>query len=574
MKEIRQLVDDCIENQLSFHLEQIGSSEDVILYIAEAIEGACKLDLARGASLALAYEILIPRILANKNFEQHSDPAKLPIEHILEAGAFACDYFHLRNLIYYSHAVESSIRWKQDGHNITIDVEDPTIFRQYLAEKHSFMMNSQERWPGNVLKHDRVIEMLRGKSLSDPNNQELTKAFESIKAEADHKIRYQFLGLGPNSNVDIGGFSFAQFLTIYKELLSTALFERMNAIANDLSCVITYPQENLINAVHSETGIPADICSRILHAISRSSGFSFCYIELTKKFLLSPFTFSLRDGTSDILKLFAKERNEEFSSRASGPIGDAIVADVGSYFSGFRNFRVVKEIQLQKYSKELPDIDLLIVSYEPSLGFHVFVCECKNTLYSSWAKEYLKGFGKKGFITKAISQVTLLKTFLGSDEGNRMLIDIVVKEFSHLDVRKLFPDGFMVLKDFIIISSQSVGMFYEELDMSIVSAQLLRKIVHASDGDCNYIKGCLRTLKDTIDQSYTKSKSTIKIENNNISFDTASIKHYVYFPKHTYLSSGELENLEQLSAETGYTFVDNLNKGREMDSPAAPSDSS
>ncbi len=141
-----------------------------------------------------------------------------------------------------------------------------------------------------------------------------------------------------------------------------------------------------------------------------------------------------------------------------------------------------------------------------------------------------------------------------------MLIDIILKEFTHLELQKLFPIGFAVLKDFIIISSQSIGMFNEDKKISIISSPLLRKMVKASDGDVNYIKGCLRTLKETIDQSYTKTSSEIRINDYSICFDIGSIKHFLYFPEHKYLSTNELENLERDSAETGYTFVGNLDQ--------------
>ena len=90
-------------------------------------------------------------------------------------------------------------------------------------------------------------------------------------------------------------------------------------------------------------------------------------------------------------------------------MGKGLVEKVKSKFEQYPNYKVYSNVKLNKFDPKLPDIDLLAISYEPSLGFHVFVGEVKNNLPVVWGKDYLKAKGVKGFITKAISQIETIK---------------------------------------------------------------------------------------------------------------------------------------------------------------------
>jgi len=555
--EIRQRVDDLIEKELSFHLSSIGQSEQTLMLIGEFVEGHFKHNkFFSGQAYRHSIEILIERILQKGEFQENSDP-NLP-EKVFKACDFSSDYFHLRNLIFYSFNSSESVSWKSQGNTITVEVTDPTIFRQYIVEHQNFAINSHVKPRPEIMAISEVINTLKGTSHWEVSNPKVKSILDSIEYEVDWKIKYMFSGIPLDSSVDIGGFSFQEFLKVYKCLIFLALYERAFSTANDLFCVITYGESELSEKIALETSVNQDTCEKITRAISNSSGFSFVFLQHKKKFILFPFAFSLRDGISDILKHFAKTDEKGFSSRCAPILGRSLVDQVTDCFAKFKNFRIIKEISLQKFDSQLPDIDILAISYEPSLGFHFYVCEVKNTLHADWAKEYLKSIGKKGFITKAISQVEKVNEFLLTEEGQNLLFETVKNSFGHLDFKKLFPNGFCGLVEFLVISSQSIGMFYPNLNLTIINSQMLQKIIEASDGDVNYIQFHLRHLNQQIDDSYSKTQSKLTVGETIISIDTVSIKHFFKFIEHKYLSAGELESLEKTALETGYSYINSI----------------
>jgi hypothetical protein len=336
------------------------------------------------------------------------------------------------------------------------------------------------------------------------------------------------------------------------------LYERYHSTANDLSCVITYQESELANALEQATNIPDSRCIRILRDISSSSRCTFNYLPSSDKYLLFPFSFSLKDGISAILKQYAQRNSDAFSANCAGVIGDSLVKKVSSYFDGFKNFCVFKEIILQSYSPDLPDIDCLVVSYEPSLGFHFFVCEVKNNLPASWAKEYLKATGKKGFIEKALSQSKKISDFLKTDDGGELLLTKAMQAFPELDMGKLFPTGFCGVVDCLIVTSQSMGMFFPDNTTTIIDDDMLRHIVLRCDGDVNFIQFHLRNLNKALDSCYNIEHETVNAAGVEITYDICKLTGLLNIPRNKYLSNRTFENLEKESVETGYRFIDDI----------------
>lgn len=58
----------------------------------------------------------------------------------------------------------------------------------------------------------------------------------------------------------------------------------------------------------------------------------------------------------------------------------------------------------------LPDIDLLVISVEPTLGYVIFVCELKCPVPPRWAKDQLKVLNKDS-VSQAFRQVEVLRRF-------------------------------------------------------------------------------------------------------------------------------------------------------------------
>lgn len=347
------------------------------------------------------------------------------------------------------------------------------------------------------------------------------------------------------------------------------MYERYHSKANDLSCVITYQEKELANALEQANDIPVSRCIEILRDISSSSRCTFNYFPSSKKYFLFPFSFSLKDGISAILKQYAQRNSNAFSASCAAVIGNSLVNKVAHYFDEYKNFHVFKEISLQPYSSDLPDIDCLIISYEPSLGFHFFVCEVKNNLPASWAKEYLKATGKKGFIKKALSQSKKVSDFLGTDEGADLLRTKAMQAFPELNMKKLFPTGFCGVVDCLIVTSQSMGMFFPENTTTIIDDDMLRHIVLRCDGDVNFIKFHLHNLNEALDSCYSVERVTVHASGVEITYDICKLKGLFDIPQNNYLSDETFEYLEKESIATGYRFIDSLdlhNKAVKSDS--------
>ena len=280
------------------------------------------------------------------------------------------------------------------------------------------------------------------------------------------------------------------------------------------------------------------------------------YSKTDSKFYLFLTAFSLLDGFSSILKQYAQLDSDAFSEYFARLIGDGLVNEIKSEFSSYRNFRTLTDLKLDKYDSSLPDIDVMAISYEPSLGFHFFVAEVKNNLPATWAKEYLKASGSKGFIAKALSQVDKINKFLNSEDGHRLLFETAIKEFSHLDMQKLFPTGFTVTINQLIITSQNMGMFFLDKHTTIIEGDMLRHIIRASDGDTNYILFHLKNFDKILDECLESIELQTKIGEFEVTYNSFKMKQLFGLAENKYLSDGTFDELERSSIETGYRFID------------------
>lgn len=563
--ELRKIVDDAIEEELKGIVAEVGACESSIMFIGEIIDGMYKTgNFDAGENLRPILDILVPELLSELSSTENKLD-KIPFERIFD---FSNSYHSLRDYIFMSFSNESLIAFSGDERSISVSIEDPTIFRQFVYERQTFALNSVSKDKSN-LDIDDIVSLLKGAKQWDFENPNLVQALEAIKLEVEWKIRHYFSHIPEDSDINMGGYSYREFISVYKELLFLSLYERYHSKANDLSCVITYQENELANALEQATEISAISCKGILRDISSSSRCTFIYLSSSNKYFLFPFSFSLKDGISALLKQYAQKNSNLFSANYASVIGDSLVKKVASYFDEYKNFHVFKEISLQSYSSDLPDIDCLIVSYEPSLGFHFFVCEVKNNLPASWAKEYLKATGKKGFIEKALSQSMKISDFLKTNEGADLLLAKAMKAFPHLDIKKLFPTGFCGVIDCLIVTSQSMGMFFPDSTTTIIDNDMLRHIVLKSDGDVNFIQFHLHHLNEALDGCYTVERKTLNASGVEITYDTCKLTGLFDIHQNKYLSDGTFDYLEKEFINTGYRFIDSIdlhNKAIKLDS--------
>ncbi|MAB50250.1 hypothetical protein [Marinobacter sp.] len=563
-EDLKLVVDAEIEAALTRAVSQMCELDDPVQWLGEYVETLYKkgaFSQAQGADIAL--EILIPKVLKRKDptGSLRSTGSSFNLEAIANSISVAMAYYQLRDYIYISFTENNAIEWQILDQRLLVSVKDLSIFRQLCGEIQVFFINSSKVENKGTETED-LVELLAGTKQFDLENENVAKSLDIIEKETKWKLGFLYDHLPSDSKIQLDGYNYSEFYKVYNELLEHSIYQRYYSLANNLSSVITYSEDELVNATESAFGIGKSLCRKILIDIAASSRSSFIWVPSKKKFLLFPFSFSLKDGLSGILKKFAKDHPNKFSSSVAVAIGNSLVERLSDYFKPFSNFRCLTEINLQKYSSDLPDIDLLAISYEPSLGFHIFVCEAKNNLPASWAKEHLKARGKDGYVEKALSQSKKINKFLRTKPGVDLIYSIIKKHFSHLDFERLFPTGFSAVYDFVIITSQNLGMFFPNAETSIINEDMFKHIIDGSDGDVCYIQNFLRNMNETLDSCYDVKTVSIDTDHYQIEYEVAQLSKILQIERTQYLSVGALEDLEHESLSTGGHFVDMLSDPR------------
>ncbi len=558
---VRKLLENTFESELEEITNRLSKTIDPLLYLAEAVESAYKVgNFPLGELLRCGNEIISERLL--KETERNIDITDKPdLSDLYSDLLLGANYWSVRDKVYYSYANNESVTWKKAGNNISIEINDDSIFRQLVSERQTFRLNSTSSRNQKNKKNPffNAIDLLKNTKAFDFSDQNVIDAAKSIELEIEWKISYYFSYVPEDSSIEIRGYFYSEFISVYKVIMFYALYERHYSTANLLSSVITYSEVEISNAVQEQhPHISIKKIKNIISDIALSSRLTLKFSKEESKYYLSSFSFTLIDIISNFLRLHAQREPDHFSSNIAAIIGNGLVLKVKKSFEQHKNYRVLCDVKLNKFDIKLPDIDILAISYEPSLGFHLFIGEVKNNLPAVWAKDYLKSSSKSGYITKAISQVNTIKEFLGTDQGEVFLLNLIIDNFKDLDLKSLFPHGFCVVKDNLVITSQSVGMFFPDKKVSIIDGETLCHIIDASDGDTNYIQFHVNEFDEIIDECMSKHSEEMTIGKYHIQSDSVRIDKYFGLAVHSYISDGTFDKLEQDSLKYGYTMAGSM----------------
>lgn len=551
---VRTLVAKIFEQKLSSIVKEIGANSDTLHMLGEAAEFMYRQGrFNEGEHIRTASELLVPFLL--ENYKSNDAPKKSysPSDYA-DLFNFLRTFLTLRDIIFYSYDNDEAVKWSMEDNNIKVTLNDDTILRQHASEAMTFGLNS--KYTPYEQEQEKPEVLLKGTRSFDFSNPNVEKAFSSIDSIVGWKIQYYFSYIPEDSDVMLDGYRYSTFIGIYKSLLTLALYERYYSKANNISGVITYREDELLGqAIQQYPEESRESLTKIFRDIAESSRCTFNYIQQENKYMLNPTCFSLVDGIANILRLFAKTDPDSFSSNVSKIMGKGLVEEIKLKLEQYKYYKAYSDVKLDKFDPKLPDIDLLAISYEPSLGFHVFVGEVKNNLPAVWAKDYIKAKGAKGFITKAISQIETIKSFLLTGDGLAFVHELAVKAFPDLDIDHLFPHGIFVVVDTIIISSQSTGMFFSENTIPIIDGDTLGHIIDESDGDTNYILFHLKGHSKFIDECTKRGTKKISVGDYTIEYDTISMEKVYGLSKNEFVSIGAIENLEKESLDSGYTMA-------------------
>jgi hypothetical protein len=182
-------------------------------------------------------------------------------------------------------------------------------------------------------------------------------------------------------------------------MLTKALYHRYHARVNGSRGAISMSLDDLGRDLESSVeGVSAQIARTVVRGISfgveaQQSRLDPVYFSLYQRnddeILILPHHFATSEGIVSFLRLVALRDPQLFLQSYSQQIGSALVQRLAKAFVD-AGFTVRTNVALRGYRTNLPDIDLLVISEEPTLGYVVLVCEVKSPLPPRWAKDQLR----------------------------------------------------------------------------------------------------------------------------------------------------------------------------------------
>ena len=218
-------------------------------------------------------------------------------------------------------------------------------------------------------------------------------------------------------------------------------------------------------------------------------------------------------------------------------------------------FRVRTNISLASYSTKLPDIDLLVISEERTLGYALLVCEVKAPLPPSWAKDQLRVL-EPDSIAKSFGQVERINAFLGSAEG----VDFLCNQLPQIGIPDF--DEFAVLRWNVVATSNNAGAFFANRG-TIVDYRTLERILRRCDGDILYVIRALKEFPSWADSCFEPAMTHVRVGDLDVSYEGIAIKHLMEFPQNEFRSVDAPERMVSWHAEGRPSAVGLPPRGRQ-----------
>lgn len=374
-------------------------------------------------------------ILAN-SFVSGADGAAADVEsetdvrQMMEDLVFASHYYMIREYLYYSYNVPGAMNWSFQNGRVEIRFADKSIPRQFFTVHNDQLLGSKHHF--RDFNHSEEILRLLKDEPEGVVTSNLETAEPLMREEADLKLAAYFSLISPDSQIDLGGYTYAQFLSVYRMLLMKALYHRYFARAQDAVGAVYMPETDLLHGIEEDLGIGPDTARKILKDMvydrdATAGRVDASYFSLMRegqpdgRIVMRPHHFAIAEGLVNVLRVIAQRRPNTFLEQVSNEVGSAFVRRVKSAWEA-EGFICHSEVSLREFDASLPDIDLLVISVEPTLGYMIFVCELKCPVPPRWAKDQLKVLNKDS-VSKAFWQVEVLKRFIQTEDGMRFLAD-------------------------------------------------------------------------------------------------------------------------------------------------------
>jgi len=286
------------------------------------------------------------------------------------------------------------------------------------------------------------------------------------------------------------------------------------------------------------------------------------YFEDSDNIWMSPNIVCIWECFVNILRISAIKYPDNFQRNISSKLSANFTKKLLDKFTE-KGFRCVPNVKLNKFDNRLPDIDLLLISQEPSLGYVVFCIEVKNQIPAIWSKDHVKVLNTKEGIGKGVSQINLIREFISTEQGMNFIYEIIPKINFPIE----FNGEHLMLIKSLIVSSFNTGMFFSESDVKIIDYHSLNRLLQKCDGDIAYIMRGLEFYKNPPDKLISTIKNKFKCGKFKVDFEFAGGGDELFdFPDHQWKQDGYSEKLLQEYVEAGYSpFMYIKNNGRATD---------
>jgi hypothetical protein len=290
--------------------------------------------------------------------------------------------------------------------------------------------------------------------------------------------------------------------------------------------------------IAANTGLEARVVADVLADLSYSKancGLPPMYFNIIDHqdlpdYVMIPDELIGSDGPAQFLRIQAAKSPDTFLRNVSTELGRNFTNLVATSFRD-AGFLVKANVSLRYLSATLPDIDILAVSREATLGYYIFACEVKATLPGVWAKDFLRTL-QPSSLPKAFNQVDAVLAALKSDQGT----DFLMSQILSLD-KSPMAEGLIVVRG-LIVTPQSTGMFfdYEPDHMKVIDYRTLSHVLRKSDGDVVYILHRFAELTRVFQPNI--AEVSVDIGPWAVTYDGVQGGDIVEFPQNLWKSTG------------------------------------
>lgn len=492
---------------------------------------------------------------------------------LLDDLQFMSHYFMLREYLYYSYNAPGSFAWTFANDRVEVSFMDPSVPRQFSQYANTALLVS-----GDIADdlgedhHERHLAALNGAEEfgSQPH---IESTLRELLREVDARIPREFsLLYGHGHPVQLRNYAYSDFYAVHRYLLAKALYHRYYARANRQHATFEFPKELLQQEIAGATELATPVVRAVLEDVCyspRNRALPPMYFNLydhprSLSYIMLPHNYARSEGFVHHLRVVAARDPAWFSAHLSGPLGGQFVEKVAQSFRD-AGFLARTNVSLDELDASAPDIDVFVVSPEPTLGYVIWLCEVKATLPAVWAKDHLRLL-HPDVMPKALSQVTRLMRLLEAEEGARFLWHTI---------RQLAPSGLeegVVAVRGMIVTTHSTGMFLSEGGRTVIDHPTLSQILRRCDGDVVYLDHMLRDLPTLFGTTEEVRAIEVDVSGLRVSYPVVTSSRLLQFSPNEWKSIGlDVEMADEFYRDGGSPFdvLGDLPEG-ESDPPTTP----